>query len=76
MRGGSARTKDKGTDSLLRPGEIAVICHKELDAVAAAGLADSGAAAVINARHSLSCRYPNLGPASFKNRDSTAGQCG
>ncbi|MFY9526833.1 MAG: hypothetical protein WAQ48_07855, partial [Limnochordia bacterium] len=47
---------------LLRPGEIAVICHEELDAVAAAGLADSGAAAVINARHSLSCRYPNLGP--------------
>lgn len=46
----------------LRPGEIAVICHEDLDAVAAAGLADSGIEAVINARSSLTCRYPNLGP--------------
>lgn len=55
------RTKEL-TPALRPGGEIAVICHEDLDAVAAAGLADSGIEAVINARSSLTCRYPNLGP--------------
>lgn len=46
----------------LRPGEIAVIDHDELDRVAAETLVERGAAAVVNARPSVSDRYPNLGP--------------
>lgn len=54
------RTKELAAK--LQPGEIAVIAHEDLDAVGAAGLVEAGAAAVINARSSLTCRYPNLGP--------------
>jgi uncharacterized membrane-anchored protein len=46
----------------LRPGEVAVIDHDELDRVAAETLLERGAAAVVNARRSVSDRYPNLGP--------------
>ncbi|MDI9413126.1 MAG: putative cytokinetic ring protein SteA [Bacillota bacterium] len=54
------RTKELAP--LLKPGEIAVICHEDLDAVGASGLIEAGVAAVINARNSFTCRYPNLGP--------------
>lgn len=54
------RTKELA--ARLQPQEIAVIAHEDLDAVAAAGLVEAGAAAVINAHASLTCRYPNLGP--------------
>lgn len=54
------RTKELA--ALLQPQEIAVIAHEDLDAVGAAGLIEAGAAAVINAYSSLTCRYPNLGP--------------
>jgi uncharacterized membrane-anchored protein len=46
----------------LRPGEIAVIDHVDLDRVAADSLVAAGVAAVLNARPSVSGRYPNLGP--------------
>src|SRR5919107_667085 len=46
----------------LRPGEIAVIDHVDLDRVAADSLVAVGVAAVLNARPSVSGRYPNLGP--------------
>jgi uncharacterized membrane-anchored protein len=46
----------------LRPGEIAVIDHVDLDRVAADSLVETGVAAVINAKPSVSGRYPNLGP--------------
>ena len=46
----------------LRPGEIAVIDHVDLDRVGAEGLVAAGVAAVVNAAHSISGRYPNLGP--------------
>jgi uncharacterized membrane-anchored protein len=46
----------------LRPGEIAVIDHVDLDRVAADSLVASGVAAVLNAKPSVSGRYPNLGP--------------
>ncbi len=48
--------------SRLRPGDIAVIDHEDIDRVAAEGLVESGAAAVVNAAASISGRYPNLGP--------------
>jgi uncharacterized membrane-anchored protein len=46
----------------LRPGDVAIIDHDELDRVAAETLVERGAAAVVNARASVSDRYPNLGP--------------
>ena len=46
----------------LQPGEVAVIDHEDLDRVAAEGLVARGAAAVVNARPSITGRYPNLGP--------------
>ena len=54
------RTKELAT--ILQPQEIAVICHEDLDAVGATGLIEAGVIAVLNARSSLTCRYPNLGP--------------
>lgn len=46
----------------LRPGEVAVIDHEDLDRVSAEGLIARGAAAVVNASPSITGRYPNLGP--------------
>ena len=46
----------------LRPGEIAVIDHIDLDRVAAEALVGCRVAAVVNAAPSISGRYPNLGP--------------
>jgi uncharacterized membrane-anchored protein len=62
--GGVARL-DRRTKRLvgrLRPGDIAVIDHVDLDRVAADSLVASGVAAVLNAKPSVSGRYPNLGP--------------
>lgn len=56
---------DKKTKNLakrLRPGEIALIDHEDIDSTAAQMLVDAKAAAVINAAKSCSGRYPNLGP--------------
>jgi uncharacterized membrane-anchored protein len=46
----------------LRAGDIAVIDHVDLDRVAADALIAVGTAAVLNAKPSISGRYPNLGP--------------
>jgi uncharacterized membrane-anchored protein len=46
----------------LRPGDIAVIDHVDLDRMTADTLVAVGVAAVLNARPSVSGRYPNLGP--------------
>ncbi|MBQ1051809.1 hypothetical protein KBX50_25510 [Micromonospora sp. C51] len=46
----------------LRPGDIAVIDHVDLDRVAADSLVAVGVGAVLNAKPSVSGRYPNLGP--------------
>jgi uncharacterized membrane-anchored protein len=54
------RTKD--LTKRLRPGEIAVIDHLDLDRVAAEGLVLAEPAAVVNAASSVSGRYPNVGP--------------
>jgi len=55
-----ARTKD--LTKRLRPGDIAVIDHVDLDRVAADSLVAVGVAAVLNVKPSISGRYPNLGP--------------
>lgn len=54
------RTKD--LTKRLRPGDIAVIDHKDLDRVSAEALVACRPAAVVNAAASSSGRYPNLGP--------------
>jgi uncharacterized membrane-anchored protein len=56
---------DRRTKNLtrrLRPGDIAVIDHVDLDRVAAEALLACGVSAVINVAPSVSGRYPNLGP--------------
>lgn len=46
----------------VRPGDIAVVDHVDMDRGAAAALVDAGVAAVVNLAPSISGRYPNLGP--------------
>lgn len=61
---GRARV-DRRTKNLvgrLRPGEIAVIDHPDIDEVAACALLEKGVKAVLNAGRSVSARYPNSGP--------------
>ena len=56
---------DKRTKNLtrrLRPGDIAVIDHTDLDRVAAEGLVEARVAAVVNVATSMTGRYPNVGP--------------
>ena len=54
------RTKD--LIKRLQPGDVAVIDHEDLDRIAAEGLIQARASAVVNAAASLSGRYPNVGP--------------
>ncbi|RBY81527.1 hypothetical protein DQ239_02415 [Blastococcus sp. TF02-09] len=56
---------DRRTKTLtkrLRPGDIAVIDHVDIDRVSADALVGCKVAAVVNAAPSISGRYPNLGP--------------
>ncbi|MBO3748611.1 hypothetical protein J5X84_21250 [Streptosporangiaceae bacterium NEAU-GS5] len=46
----------------LKPGEIAIIDHVDVDRVSAEALVACGVAAVVNVAASISGRYPNLGP--------------
>jgi uncharacterized membrane-anchored protein len=46
----------------LRPGDVAIIDHRDLDRMAAEDLVDSGVRAVVNVAQSTSGRYPNAGP--------------
>ncbi|WP_286966790.1 MULTISPECIES: putative cytokinetic ring protein SteA [Arsenicicoccus] len=54
------RTKD--LTKRLRPGDIAVIDHADIDRVSAEALVACRPAAVLNAARSTTGRYPNLGP--------------
>jgi uncharacterized membrane-anchored protein len=62
--GGIARVerRTKNLTKRLKPGEIAVIHHSDLDRVSAEALVLAQAGGVINAVASVSGRYPNLGP--------------
>jgi uncharacterized membrane-anchored protein len=56
---------DRRTKNLtrrLRPGDIAVIDHVDLDRLAAEALVSCQVAGVVNVSPSVSGRYPNLGP--------------
>ena len=56
---------DRRTGALLarlRPGDVAVIDHLDLDRATAEALVDGGVVAVVNASPFISGRFPNLGP--------------
>jgi uncharacterized membrane-anchored protein len=55
--------RTKNLAARLRPGDIAVIDHADLDALAARALVDARVLAVINAQPFITGRYPNRGPA-------------
>ena len=61
---GTARLdrKTKNLIGRLKPGDIAVIHHEDLDEVAGKALAAARVRAVINAGCFISGKYPNLGP--------------
>ncbi len=57
--------KDRRTKNLtarLRPGDIALISHPDLDTTAARALRDCRVSAVVNAAPCITGRYPNRGP--------------
>lgn len=57
--------KDKKTKNLisrLKPKDIAIISHKDLDEVAAISLAERKISGIINTEKTISGRYPNRGP--------------
>jgi len=61
---GTARlgTRTKHLVKRLRPGDVAVIDHLNIDRIAAEELIEAGVAAVLNASPSSDGRYPNAGP--------------
>jgi uncharacterized membrane-anchored protein len=61
---GTARLERRTRDLLprLRPGDIAVVDHLDMDRVSAQALVDAGVVAVVDASAIISGRYPNLGP--------------
>jgi uncharacterized membrane-anchored protein len=54
--------RTKTLASRLRPGDIAIIDHADLDLTGADALIGRHVAAVVNAAQSISGRYPNRGP--------------
>jgi uncharacterized membrane-anchored protein len=61
---GSARLgkRTKHLVRRLKPGDVAIIDHEDLDRVSAEELIAGGVKAVVNAARSSSDRYPNMGP--------------
>ena len=61
---GTARIgwRTKELTQRLQPGDIAIIDHADLDRVAAEGLVEAKAGAIVNAAESITGRYPNVGP--------------
>src|SRR3954452_3717492 len=54
--------RTKNLTKRLKPGEVAVIDHLDIDKVSAEALVACKVAAVVNVSPSTSGRYPNLGP--------------
>lgn len=57
-----ADRRTKNLTKRLRPGDIAVIDHVDLDRVSAEALLSCGVSAVVNVAESISGRHPNQGP--------------
>ena len=54
--------RTKNLTKRLRPGDIALVDHQDIDRVAAEALVAARPSAVLNAAASISGTYPNLGP--------------
>ncbi len=54
--------KTKKLVKRLKPNDIAVINHEDLDEIAAKSLISKKVKAIINAKRSITGRYPNIGP--------------
>ncbi|HVE62348.1 MAG TPA: putative cytokinetic ring protein SteA [Mycobacteriales bacterium] len=54
--------RTKNLTKRLKPGDIAIIDHVDIDRVSAEALVACGVRAVVNTAPSISGRYPNLGP--------------
>jgi len=54
--------RTKNLTKRLRPGEVAIIDHEDIDRVSADALVSCRPAAVVNVSRSMSGRYPNQGP--------------
>jgi uncharacterized membrane-anchored protein len=62
--------KDRRTKNLtkrLKPGDIALIHHADLDSTAARALIECEVRGVVNAAQSITARYPNRGPIELVN---------
>ena len=62
--------RDKVTKNLtkrLKPGDIALISHRDLDEIAAQSLVEAQVSAVINTDETISGKYPNRGPEVLMN---------
>jgi uncharacterized membrane-anchored protein len=61
---GTARLDRRTKDLVKRlgPSDIAIIDHADMDRVSAEGLLATGVEVVVNAAHSITGAYPNLGP--------------
>lgn len=57
-----ADARTKNLVKRLRPGDMALIAHPDLDATAARALVECKVCAVVNAAASITGRYPNRGP--------------
>ncbi|GAA3757061.1 putative membrane-anchored protein [Spinactinospora alkalitolerans] len=54
--------RTKNLTKRLKPGDMAIIDHVDIDRVSAEALVSCGVSAVLNVASSISGRYPNLGP--------------
>jgi uncharacterized membrane-anchored protein len=62
-------SKTKNLVSRLKPGDIAIINHNDLDEIAGKALVAARVKAVVNCGHSISGKYPNLGPQALVDAD-------
>jgi len=63
--------KTKNLVNRLKAGDIAVINHENLDEIGALGLVESKVKAVINAKKSITGKYPNPGPSILSDANIT-----
>ena len=67
------RTKDLIPN--LKPGDIALIAHEDLDEIAAKSLVEAKVKAVINVQRSSTGKYPNPGPLNLLENKVTLIEC-
>ena len=64
-----AGRKTKKLVKRIKPGDIALIAHQDIDQIAGASLLEARVKAIINVKKSISGKYPNRGPLSLTEGD-------